>query len=209
MKLYDCTQAPNARRVRIFMAEKGIEIPRVEVDIPAGENLNSAFRSKNPRGVIPTLELDDGSCIDESVAICRYLEELHPEPPLMGSDAKSKAQVESRQRHMEFDGLLPLADILRNSVPSFADRAIPGTTGIAAIRALVPRGIESFQRFQERLNADLEKTIYIAGEQFSIADITAICVIDFAKWVKLEIPEHHENTRRWYERVSARPSISA
>lgn len=207
MKLYDCTQAPNARRVRIFMAEKGIEIPRVEVDIPAGENLKSAFRSKNPRGVIPTLELDDGSCIDESVAICRYLEELHPEPPLMGSDAKSKALVESRQRHMEFDGLLPLADILRNSVPSFADRAIPGATGIAAIRELVPRGIESFQRFQERLNDDLEKTIYIAGERFSIADITAICVFDFAKWVKLEIPEHHENTRRWYERVSARPSI--
>lgn len=209
MKLYDCTQAPNPRRVRIFMAEKGIDIPKIEIDIVGGENLEDDFLSKNPRGVIPTLELDDGSYIDESVAICRYLEELYPEKPLFGTDAKSKAIIDSRQRHMEFDGLLPAADIFRNSAPPFADRVIPGSSGITAIAELVPRGVERFQQFLTHLNDDLGKTEYIAGDQFSIADITAFCIIDFAKWVKMEIPKDHINTIRWYELIGKRGSFSA
>lgn len=209
MKLYDCTQAPNARRVRIFVAEKGLDIPKVEIDIAGGENLQADFLNKNPRGVLPLLELDDGSYLDESIAICRYLEERNPEPALMGVDAKSKARIESCQRHIEFDAILPLADILRNSVPEFKERAIPGTTGVVAIESLVERGINSYQRFLERLNNNLKENRYVAGDEFSIADITALCAIDFAKWAKLEIPFHHEHTLHWYEKVSTRSSALA
>lgn len=209
MKLYDCTQAPNARRVRIFIAEKGLEIPRVEVDIAGGENLQADFLNKNPRGLLPLLELDDGSYLDESIAICRYLEELHPEPAMMGVDTKSKARIESCQRHIEFDAILPLADVLRNSVPQFKERAIAGTTGVAAIKPLVDRGINSYHRFLNRLDENLKANRYVAGTEFSVADITALCAIDFARWAQLEIPEHHKHTRQWYERVSARSSIFA
>ncbi|TWX64316.1 glutathione S-transferase [Colwellia demingiae] len=209
MKLYDCTQAPNARRVRIFIAEKGLDIPKVEVDIAGGENLQADFLNKNPRGLLPLLELDDGSYLDESVAICRYLEELHPEPALMGIDAKSKARIDSTQRHIEFDAISPLADVFRNSVLQFKERAIAGTTGVAAIEPLVDRGINSYQRFLDRLNENLKVNKYVAGPEFSIADITALCAIDFARWVKLEIPEYHTHTRQWYELVSSRPSVCA
>ena len=209
MKLYDCTQAPNARRVRIFIAEKGIDIEKIEIDIAGGENLLPAFLEKNPRGVLPLLELDDGSYLDESTAICRYLEALYPAPVLMGRNAKEQALIETRQRHIEFDALLPLADILRNSVSQFKERAIPGTDGVHAIEALVERGIVSYHRFLERLNDTLKVQQYVAGDEFSVADITALCAIDFAKWTKLELPEQHEYTCRWYEMVSARPSMQA
>jgi glutathione S-transferase len=208
MILYDCEHAPNGRRVNIFLAEKGIEIPKVEINIIAGENMSPEYLAKNPRGVIPLLELDDGSYLDESVAICRYFEEIQPNPPLMGTDPASKALIESRQRHVEFDGLLPLADIFRNSAPGFENRGIPGTSDVSAIEALVPRGISSFQRFLERLNATLEENRYLAGEQFSIADITALCVIDFAKLAKISVPKPHIHTIRWYDLVSRRPSTS-
>lgn len=209
MKLYDCTQAPNARRVRIFVAEKGLVIPRVEIDIAGGENLQADFLNKNPRGLLPLLELDDGSYLDESIAICRYLEELHPEPPMMGVDAKSKARIESCQRHIEFDAILPLADVLRNSIPQFKERAIPGTTGVTAIESLVDRGINSYHRFLNRLDENLKANRYVAGTEFSIADITALCAVDFARWAKLEIPENHKYTLQWYERVNKRASVSA
>ena len=117
MKLYDYKMAPNPRRVRVYLAEKGIEVETVQVDIPAGENLADEFRAINPRSLLPTLVLDDGTVIDESVAICRYFEELHPEPPLMGTDARSRAVIESAQRHMEWDGLLSVAEAFRNSNP--------------------------------------------------------------------------------------------
>jgi glutathione S-transferase len=193
----------------MFLAEKSIEIPKVEIDIMGGENLESNYLEKNPRGVLPLLELDDGTYIDESVAICRYFEELHPSPPLMGTNARTKALIESRQRHMEFDGLLALADIVRNSAPGFQKRGIPGVSGVAAIEALVARGVNSFTRFLERLNTSLADSEYIAGEEFSIADITAICIIDFARWANIDIPEHDDHTRRWYDRVSSRPSATA
>lgn len=191
------------------MAEKGIDIEKIEIDIAGGENLLPAFLEKNPRGVLPLLELDDGSYLDESIAICRYLEALYPNPVLMGENAKEKALIESRQRHIEFDALLPLADILRNSVPQFKERAIPGAQGVLAIDDLVGRGVESFQRFLERLNNTLQVNRYVAGDKFSVADITALCAIDFAKWAKIQIPNQHECTQRWYEKVNARPSTRA
>ena len=209
MKLYDFTMAPNPRRARIFLAEKGIEIETVQVDIPAGENIAPAFRAINPRGLLPTLELDDGTIIDESVAICRYFEELQPDPPLMGTDAKSKAVIESAQRHMEWDGLMPVADAFRNGNPAFADRAISGSEGVATIPDLVGRGLAAAGRFYDSLNTTLADSEYVAGDTFSIADITAFCVVDFAKWVQIRVGDEHPNIKRWYDAVKARPSSSA
>ncbi len=209
MKLYEYTMAPNPRRVRIFLAEKGIEVETVQVDIPAGENIAPAFRAINPRGLLPTLVLDDGTAIDESVAICQYFEELHPEPPLMGTDAKSKAVIASAQRHMEWDGLMPVAEAFRNGNPAFANRAVSGSEGVPAVAALVERGLASVKRFYAALNETLAHAEYVAGDAFSIADITAFCVVDFAKWVKIRAGDEHPHIQRWYVAVSSRPSASA
>ena len=209
MKLYDFTMAPNPRRVRIFLAEKGVEVETEQVDIPAGQNIAAEFRAINPRALLPTLVLDDGTVIDESVAICRYFEELHPEPPLMGTDAKSKAVIESAQRHMEWDGLMPVADAFRNGNPAFADRAVSGTEGVPVIAELVDRGKSLAGRFYDSLNATLADSEYVAGDSFSIADITAFCVVDFAKWVQIRAGDEHPHLQRWYNAVKARPSSAA
>ncbi len=209
MKLYDYTMAPNPRRVRIFLAEKGVEIDTVQVDIPSGENLGADFRAINPRCLLPTLVLDDGTVIDESVAICRYVEELHPAPPLMGTDAKSKAVIESAQRHMEWDGLMSVAEAFRNSNPTFADRGTSGSEGVPAIGALVDRGRAGATRFLAALNDTLGESEYVAGDDFSIADITAFCVVDFAKWVQIRAGDEHPNLNRWYNAFKARPSAGA
>ena len=209
MKLYDHTMAPNPRRVRIFLAEKGVEIDTVQVDIPSGENLSAEFRAINPRSLLPTLVLDDGTVIDESVAICRYIEELHPEPALMGTDARSKAVIESAQRHMEWDGLLSVAEAFRNANPAFADRGISGSEGVPAIEGLVARGRASTTRFLDALNATLGQSHYVAGDAFSIADITAFCVVDFAKWIQIRAGDEHTHLNRWYAEIKARPSAQA
>jgi len=211
MKLYDSTLAPNPRRVRIFMAEKDVTCDNVQVDIIKGDNLDPEFLAVNPRGMLPTLVLDDGTVIDETVAICRYLEETYPEPPLMGTDAVSKAHIEARQRHMEFDGLLAAADAFRNSFPGFASRGLPGNSGVVeAIPALVERGKAGMQRFYERLDEALGVSKFVAGEVFSIADITALCVVDFAAGAaRLPIPAECGNLKRWYDEMAARPSTQA
>jgi glutathione S-transferase len=210
MKLYDYEKAPNPRRVRIFLAEKGITVPRVQVDIVTGENLTPSFLAINPRGVLPVLELDDGTLIDESIAICRYFEELQPDPPLFGTDPKSKAVIESWQRHIEFDGLAQIADAYRNSSPLFAQRVLPGNVGrVDAIPALVERGKAGTLRFFKRLDDRLAASEYIAGNRYSVADITALVACGFARWIKVSIPEDHVHLLRWHALVSARPSSSA
>ena len=209
MKLYDYTMAPNPRRVRIFLAEKGIEIEKVQVDIPAGENLAPEFRAINPRGLLPTLVLDDGTVIDESVAICLYFESLHPDPPLIGTDAKTRAVVASAQRHMEFDGLQSVADAFRNANPAFANRSISGSEGVPAVPGLVERGQAAAARFYTSLNDTLGESEFVAGDVYSIADITALCVVDFAKWIQLRVGDEHPHIQRWYGAVSSRPSASA
>ena len=211
MKLYDMKRAPNPRRVRMFMAEKGISCETVEIDIIKGENLSQEYLQINPRGVLPTLVLDDGTALDETVAICRYLEELHPEPPLMGTDPLSKARIEARQRHIEFDGMLGGVDAFRNSVPAFANRALAGNQGaVAAIPALVERGKAQVLRFYRRLDEDLGRCEFIAGDRFSIADITGLCVLDFCVGAaRLPIPEGCANLRRWHKAAAARPSAKA
>ena len=211
MKLYDSEQAPNPRRVRIFMAEKGISCETEQLNIVLGENLSDDFLAVNPRGLLPTLVLDDGTVLDESVAICRYLEETHPEPALMGTDAVSKAQIESRQRHMEFDGLFSAAEAFRNAYPRFAKRGLGGNVGaVEAIPALVERGKASVLRFYNRLNEDLGQSRYVAGDAFTIADITALCAVDFASMAaRVPVPESCENLTRWHAEVSVRPSARA
>ncbi|NKB99134.1 MAG: glutathione S-transferase [Pseudomonadales bacterium] len=211
MKLFDTNGAPNPRRVRIFMAEKGVDCEKVELNIVKGDNLTDEFLSINPRGMMPTLQLDDGTVIDETVAICRYIEESHPEPALMGTDAVSKAQVESRQRHMEWDGLLPAMEAFRNSFPGFASRGLGGNVGdVPAINELAERGKASLERFYNRLNDELSDQQYIAGDNFTIADITALCTIDFAAGAaRMPIPDSCANVRRWHEAVSARDSAKA
>ena len=198
MKLYDSKLAPNPRRVRIFMAEKGVECENVQIDIIAGENLTDDFLAINPRGMLPTLVLDDGTAIDETVAICRYLEEVHPEPPLLGTDAKDKAHIEARQRHMEFDGLLGAAEAFRNSFPGFAERGLAGNVGtVGAVPELVERGKASVTRFYEALDADLGNSEFVAGDTFTIADITALATVDFASGAaRVPVPDDLSNLKR-------------
>ncbi len=211
MKLYDSKLAPNPRRVRVFMAEKGVEAELVPVDIIAGENLQPGFLAINPRGLLPTLVLDDGTVIDETVAICRYFEEVQPEPPLMGTDPVSKAKIEARQRHMEFDGLLAAAEAFRNAFRGFAERGLPGSAGpTAAIPALADRGKATVGKFYAALDQALADSEFVAGDTFSIADITALCTIDFAAGAaRCPIPDECANVKRWHAAVSARPSASA
>ena len=209
MKLYEFTQAPNPRRVRIFLAEKGVEVKSVQVDIVGGENLADEFKAINPRGVLPTLVLDDGTVIDESPAICRYFELTHPEPPLMGTDAASQAYIASVERHMEFDGIQAIGDVFRNSNPAFATRRKTGQSGDASIEGLVEQGRVGVERFFDSLNARLADSEYVAGDTFTIADITALCAVDFAKWIRMPLGDAREHANRWHASVSARPSASA
>lgn len=209
MKLYDNSTAPSPRRVRIFIAEKGLEIEKIEVDLRNGEHLEPAFQKINPRCVVPVLELDDGTLITESRAICRYIEETHPDPPLMGIDAKDKAVVTMWDRYMEFDGYLAASEALRNWARGFKDRALTGTTPVPQIPELAERGRLRLERYFDDLDKRLADSEFIAGPRYTIADITALCTVDFAGWLKLYLPETHTNARRWHEAVSARPSASA
>lgn len=209
MKLYDMRVAPNPRRVRIFLAEKGIEIPTVEINIRAGENLAPGFLAVNPRGVLPTLQLEDGTIIDESTAICRYFEELRPDPPLLGQGALEKAMVECWTRRVEADAGQPVVDAFRNSYPPYAERAIPGRQGIRAIPALVERGKQRLAEFYPVIDQRLGDTEFVAGASFSFADITLLCIADFARAIKLPTPDGLAHFARWHARVSARPSAAA
>lgn len=209
MKLFDASLAPSPRRVRMFLAEKGLDVPRVEVDIGAAENLGAEYLAMNPRGLVPTLLLDDGTVIDESMAICRYFEELHPEPPLMGRDPLEKATIECWNRRVEFDAGIPLMDGFRNAHPRFAERAVPGRAGFRAIPELAERGRVRMDEFYRALDARLAVSDHVAGPAFSVADITALCLLDFARVVRMPWPEELEAIGRWHARVSARPAAKA
>ena len=210
MKLYDMKLAPNPRRVRIFIAEKGIDnIERIEIDIARGENLEADYLEINPRGLLPTLVLDDGSCLDETIAICRYLEDIYPDPNLMGASPLERVQIESAQRHIEFDGFIHVADVFRNTIPIFAERAIPGQPArYPAIPELAERGRLRFRTFLDDFNQLLADRPFVAGGRFTIADITALCAVDFARAVKIRLGDEQQHAKRWYDSVSSRPSAS-
>jgi glutathione S-transferase len=202
MKIYDSQTAPNPRRVRIFLAEKGVDVPYEQVDIVKADNRSAEFRRKNPLGTLPVLELDDGTCIAESVAICRYFEETHPQPPLMGTDARDRAVVEMWQRRMELEVFVPITQVFRNGHPFFAGR-IPQ---VAEYGEVCRKAAEARLAWLDTVLAERE---FIAGERFTIADITALCGIDFGRVSKIRIQPEHTHLARWHAAVSARPSAGA
>jgi glutathione S-transferase len=209
VKFYDCATAPSPRRVRIFLAEKGITVPMVQVDLRRGEQFGEAFRAINPDGTVPVLVLDSGTRIADIVGICRYFEEAQPEPPLMGRDAEDKAVVESWQRWCEREGFYAVTEAFRNAAPGLKHRALPGPDDYKQIPALAERGRARLQRFFERLDARLGASEFVAGSRYTIADITALVSIDFAGWIKLGPGESQAHLKRWHAAVSARPSAKA
>jgi glutathione S-transferase len=210
VRLYDFALAPNPRRVRIFLAEKGVEIPLVEVNTRERAQFSESFKKLGSGGKIPVLELDDGTMLSETVAICRYIEALHPQPVLMGHDDLDKCIVEMWQRRVELEGYNAAGDAVRNSLPMFEDRSIAGVeSGFPQIPALAERGKAAFGLFLNKLNEQLRGNAYIAGRHFTIADITALVTIDFAKRADISVPDSMSHVLRWYEEVSNRPSAAA
>ncbi len=201
MKLHEAETAPNCRRVRIFLAEKGIDVPTVQVDLPGMENRRSPYIERNPMGTLPILEMDDGTWLAESVAICRYFEETHPDPPLMGRDARDRAVVEMWNRRMEHEVAIPIMMVFRNGHPFFKERL----EQVAEYAEVSRRQAEKRLAWLDGVVADRP---FIAGSEFSIADITALIGIDFGRVSKIGIDEH-QNLKRWHEEVSARPSAKA
>jgi len=209
MKLYDFTLAPNPRRVRIFLAEKGIDIPTVQVDLMNGEQFSPEFSEKSPLNDVPVLALDDGTCISQVNAICRYIEAKYPETPLYGTTPEELAMVEMWNHIAFINGISAVAEAFRNSVEVFKDRPVLGKHAFPQIPALVERGKQRTLHFFSDMDGYLANRPYIAGENYSVADITTLVTIDFAKWVELEVPEACSHLRRWYEEVSQRPSVQA
>ncbi len=209
MRLYDFDRAPNARRVRMFLAEKGIELEIITIDLNTREQMGKEFEAINSRLQVPALLLDDGTLLTESVAICRYLDELYSDPPLFGIGALGKAQVEMWHRRMELEGLQPTADAVRNSVGFFKDRAISGAVNFDQIPALAERGMKRIDLFHRILEDRISESPFLAGDLFSIADIAAIVALDFGKIVQKRVDDATPNLKRWYDKVSSRPSASA
>ena len=205
MKFYDCRTAPSPRRVRIFIAEKGIDIETVQIDLGSGEQFSDAFRALNPDCVVPVLQLDDGSCLSEVAAICQYLEALYPDPPLLGASAEERARVTMWNGKIEQQGLLSMADAFRNSAKGLKGRAVTGSRSYEQIPELAERGRQRVQQFFERLDTQLANSPFVAGANFSMADITALVLVDFAAWIKIAVPDEANNLARWYGDVSARP----
>lgn len=210
MKLYDWKGAPNPRRVLIFLKEKGIEMPVIDVGAAEGARLSDDFLSNDDHRLVPTLELDDGTRIGEAMAICRYLEAFHPEPPLMGIDAVDTARIDMWERRADAEGIGAASELFRNSHPAFAGRGLPGRAErIEQIPELIERGRARMAWFFDKFDAQIGANPFITGADFSVADITAFCATDFARKVcKVQVPESCENFTRWYAAVSARPSIA-
>jgi glutathione S-transferase len=210
LQLYQSSASPNSRRVRIFVAEKGISMPLVPVDLGLKEQFSDAYRAINPRAVVPTLVLPDGSAIGEVPAIQRYIEETYPEPPLLGTTPKDKALVAMWDRRMDLEGFAAVMEGARNAIEGLKGRAISGPHGYEQIPALVERSKLRVKNFYSDLDARLASVPFVAGDRFSVADITALVTIDFAtKAISLPSPEENLATKRWYDSVSARPSVSS
>ena len=203
MQLYDGGRAPNPRRVRIFLAEKGISVPLAPVDLGSLQQRSAAYTAINPMQRLPALELDDGTVLTESIAICRYFEELQPEPPLFGKGALEKARIEMWQRRMELHFLALVSHVFRNSHPAMKEMEVPQVPEWA--EANKPR-IAAFLTFLDR---ELATRAFVAGENYSVADITGLVAVDFMKPAKLTLPDGMDNVRRWHAEISARPSAKA
>jgi len=209
MKFYDCATAPSPRRVRIFLAEKGIAVPTVQVNLRAGEQFTPEFRAINPDCTVPVLELDDGVRIFDAIGICAYFEAVQPDPPLMGASPAERGLVAAWQRRCERDGFYALMDAFRNATPGLKGRAVPGPDSYDQIPALAERGRARLARFFESMDRRLAQSEFVAGPRYSIADITALVTVDWAGGIKLTIPDGASSLKRWHAAVSARPSAKA
>jgi glutathione S-transferase len=203
MKLYDGGRAPNPRRVKVFLAEKAITVPTEQVDLGKLAHKSPAYAAINPLQRVPALELDDGTVICESIAICRYFEQLHPEPSLFGQGPKDMAMVEMWERRLEFHLLAPVSHVFRNSHPAMKDMEVPQVPAWAD--ANKPRVMD----FLALLDRELKDRRYVAGDRYTVADITGMIAVDFMKPAKLAVPDTMIHLKRWHDEVSARPSAKA
>src|SRR5215203_4035611 len=203
MKLYDGGRAPNPRRVRVFLAEKGIQVPTEQVDLGAQQHKSSAFTAINPIQRVPVLVLDDGTVIGESIAICRYFEELNPEPPLFGRGAREIARIEMWSRRAELHLLFPVSHVFRHTHPAMKEMEVPQVPAWA--EANKPRIAD----FLAVLDEELQQHPFLAGDRYSVADITGLVAVDLMKPAKLALSDELGNVRRWHKDVSSRPSASA
>lgn len=208
MLFYDCSTAPNPRRARMFIAEKGLEIETKEISIAKGEQLSPEFQAVNPRATIPVLVTDEGTVLTENLGIAAYLEARFPEPPLMGRTADEKGLVLMWNALVEQQGGAPIAEALRNTHPAFEDRAIPGPANYAQLPELAERGLDRTRRFFDLLEARLNESAYVACDHFTLADISTFVFVDFARVIKMRIPEANVATMAWREKIQERPSAS-
>ncbi len=208
MLFYDCATAPNPRRARMFIAEKGLKIETRDISIAKGEQMGADFLAVNPRATIPVLVTDEGTTLTENLGIAAYLEARFPEPPLMGQTPDEKGTVLMWNAIVEQQGGAPIGETLRNTHPSFADRAIPGPANYAQIPELAERGKARVASFFALLENRLKESAFVVGENFSIADISAFVFVDFARVIRMRIPEENVATINWFETIKQRPSAS-
>lgn len=208
MIFYDCSTAPSPRRARIILHEKNAPHTTVNVDLGKGEQLRPEFRAINPGCTVPVLVLDDGTTLNENAGIAAYLEAAYPEPPLLGKSAAEKGLVAAWTAKVEFAGLHAIAEALRNSSPALKGRALPGADDLQQIPELAARGLQRLAIFFDQLNEQLEGREFLAIEQFSNADITAVVAVDFARIVKMKPAEEHSNIIRWRASLADRPSLN-
>ena len=206
--LYDCATAPSPRRARIFLAEKDVPFETVQVDLRNAEQMGDAFRQINPQCTVPALRTEEGSLLSDNAAIAAYLEARYPEPPLLGRSPQDKAEIASWQWRVEFEGLLAIADAFRNSSPAMVNRALPGPVDYPQIPELAQRGSARVLAFFAALNMQLQDNAFIAAQQFSVADITAVVAVDFARVIRLKPDERFPHVLRWRAAMAQRPAMS-
>ena len=206
--LYDCSTAPSPRRARILLAEKGVVHKTVQVDLRNAEQLSDAFRKINPQCTVPALLTEEGTVLSDNAAITAYLEARYPEPRLLGTTPIEIAQIASWNWRVEFEGLLAVAEALRNSAPAMANRAMTGPVNYPQIPQLAQRGLARAQQFFILLNERLADSQFVAGSSFSVADITAVVAVDFARVVKVKASEQHPHLQRWRAEMAQRPAMS-
>ncbi|OED37335.1 hypothetical protein AB833_23945 [Chromatiales bacterium (ex Bugula neritina AB1)] len=206
MRFYDCATAPSPRRVRIFIAEKEITIPVEEVDLASRQQHNDSFIKVNPHRTVPVLELDDGSVLTSTQGIWHYLEYCYPSKPLMGRNAAERGRVIDLEWRVEQEGFMAVGESFRNKSKAFKRHAFTGGQEYGQIPELIERGKLRTGHFFSWLDQLLGDRKFLAGDFFSIADITALVTIDFARWIKCEIPDDHTALKNWYAEVSRRPS---
>lgn len=203
MKLYGAPMpAPNPRRVRVFLAEKGLDLPETPVDMRKREHKSAEFRAKNSMGQLPALELDDGTCIAETVAICRYFEETHPEPPMFGRTAVEKALVDQWIRRVEFAVMMPVGNFWRHAHPFTAAL-------LTQFKDFGESNKETYRGAQKYVDRELEGREFLVGDSYTMADICLLSTVDFAEWIGLPVEDEFTNLKAWRERVKARPSADA